>query len=63
MARHGDQIAALPMFWDKKGGLQVLMVTSRDTGRWVMPKGWETQGLSAGQQAGFRLFNMISQSR
>ncbi|GGG71687.1 NUDIX hydrolase [Salipiger pallidus] len=44
MVRHGDQIAALPMFWDRKGGLQVLMVTSRDTGRWVMPKGWEMDG-------------------
>jgi len=34
------QIAALPLLWDKKGRLRVLMVTSRDTGRWVMPKGW-----------------------
>lgn len=41
----GEQIAALPIHWDKKGKLQVLMVTSRDTGRWVMPKGWEMDGL------------------
>ncbi|EIE52488.1 NUDIX hydrolase [Salipiger aestuarii] len=41
----GEQIAALPLHWDKKGRLQVLMVTSRDTGRWVMPKGWEMDGL------------------
>ena len=38
------QIAALPLRWDKKGQVQVLMVTSRDTGRWVMPKGWEMDG-------------------
>lgn len=40
----GRQIAALPMHWDKKGRLSVLMVTSRDTGRWVMPKGWRMDG-------------------
>lgn len=26
-------------------GLQVLLVTSRDTGRWVIPKGWPMDGL------------------
>ena len=31
------QIAALPIHWEKGGKLRVLMVTSRDTGRWVMP--------------------------
>ncbi len=39
-----EQIAALPVRWDKSGKLRVLMVTSRDTGRWVMPKGWEMDG-------------------
>lgn len=38
------QTAALPIRWDKSGKLQVLMVTSRDTGRWVMPKGWLMDG-------------------
>ena len=38
------QIAALPILWDRKGRLRVLMVTSRDTGRWVMPKGWLMDG-------------------
>ena len=38
------QIAALPVHWDKTGKLRVLMVTSRDTGRWVMPKGWLMNG-------------------
>ena len=36
----GQQIAALPIQWDKSGKIRVLMVTSRETGRWVMPKGW-----------------------
>ena len=35
----GLQYAALP--WrEGKGGREVLLVTSRDTGRWVAPKGW-----------------------
>lgn len=38
--KFAKQIAALPMRRDKNGRLRVLMVTSRDTGRWVMPKGW-----------------------
>ena len=33
------QFAALP-FRAGPDGVQVLMVTSRDTGRWVIPKGW-----------------------
>ncbi|RVT83343.1 NUDIX hydrolase [Rhodobacteraceae bacterium CCMM004] len=40
------QIAALPIRWDDKGKLRILMVTSRDTGRWVMPKGWTMSGKS-----------------
>ncbi len=39
-----DQIAALPIRWDSKGRLRILMVTSRDRGRWVMPKGWLMDG-------------------
>ena len=35
-----DQIAALPMRVGKAGELRILMVTSRGTGRWVIPKGW-----------------------
>ncbi len=39
-----DQIAALPIRWEKNGKLRVLMVTSRDRGRWVFPKGWMMDG-------------------
>ncbi len=39
-----DQIAALPIRWDKADKLRVLMVTSRDRGRWVFPKGWLMDG-------------------
>lgn len=30
-----------------RGKVEVLLVTSRDTGRWVIPKGWPAQDLSA----------------
>jgi 8-oxo-dGTP pyrophosphatase MutT (NUDIX family) len=34
-----NQVAALP-FRRLNGETEVLLVTSRDTGRWVIPKGW-----------------------
>jgi 8-oxo-dGTP pyrophosphatase MutT (NUDIX family) len=44
MPEIGRQIAALPMRWKKDGTFQVLMVTSRETRRWIMPKGWTMDG-------------------
>ncbi|MDI7864813.1 NUDIX hydrolase [Rhizobiaceae bacterium n13] len=35
-----QQYAALCYRLKKKNGLEVLLLTSRDTGRWVIPKGW-----------------------
>lgn len=33
------QVAALP--WQKRNdAIEVMLITSRDTGRWVLPKGW-----------------------
>jgi 8-oxo-dGTP pyrophosphatase MutT (NUDIX family) len=29
-----------------RGRVEVLLITSRDTGRWVIPKGWPMQGLT-----------------
>lgn len=46
-----EQIAALPVRMDQKGKLRVLMVTSRDSGRWVMPKGWTMDGKKNWQAA------------
>lgn len=44
------QVAAL--CWRKvKGKKKVLLVTSRDTGRWIIPKGWPIDGLSAAGSA------------
>jgi len=38
------QYAALP--WRRKGKLEILLITSRETKRWVIPKGWPIEGLS-----------------
>lgn len=44
------QVAAL--CWRKaKGRKEVLLITSRDTGRWIVPKGWPIKGLSDVQSA------------
>jgi 8-oxo-dGTP pyrophosphatase MutT (NUDIX family) len=34
-----------------EGGVQVLLITSRDTGRWVLPKGWPIEDLAPHQAA------------
>ena len=39
--KSGDrQYAALPYRRSKKRGLEVMLVTSRETRRWIIPKGW-----------------------
>lgn len=44
------QIAAL--CWRKKrGGIEVLLITSRETGRWVIPKGWPMDGRASHEAA------------
>ena len=38
--------------WRPAGtGVEILLVTSRDTGRWVIPKGWPIEGLDPAQSA------------
>ena len=39
------QIGALPFRFDDEGGLRVLLITSRESRRWVIPKGWPVRGL------------------
>jgi 8-oxo-dGTP pyrophosphatase MutT (NUDIX family) len=39
------QYAALPYRRRADGIIEVMLVTSRDTGRWVIPKGWPIRGL------------------
>ncbi len=44
------QVAALPVR-RVNGMIEVLLVTSRDTGRWIIPKGWEIKGLKCHEAA------------
>ena len=54
------QFGALPYRQDESGELRILLVTSRDTGRWVVPKGnpmprhagWEDAAREAFEEAG-----------
>ncbi|MDY8107858.1 NUDIX hydrolase [Fulvimarina sp. 2208YS6-2-32] len=44
MPKRRRQTAALPYRLSSDGAFEVLLVTSRDTGRWVLPKGWPMPG-------------------
>jgi 8-oxo-dGTP pyrophosphatase MutT (NUDIX family) len=44
------QYAAL-CWREGEAGVEILLITSRDTGRWVIPKGWPMAGLSPEQAA------------
>jgi 8-oxo-dGTP pyrophosphatase MutT (NUDIX family) len=43
-AKPRRQYGAIPMRRTMDGGLQVLLLTSRETHRWVIPKGWPMAG-------------------
>ncbi len=38
------QYAALPYRITKPGVLEFMLITSRGTGRWIIPKGWPMKG-------------------
>lgn len=44
------QVAAL-CYRGGGSGLEVLLVTSRGTGRWIIPKGWPMEGLKSSEAA------------
>jgi ADP-ribose pyrophosphatase YjhB (NUDIX family) len=49
------QYAALP--WRRNGeGVEVLLITSRESRRWVIPKGWPIHGLKPGPSAAQEAF-------
>jgi 8-oxo-dGTP pyrophosphatase MutT (NUDIX family) len=45
------QIAALPVRRMPDGSARVLLVTSRETGRWIVPKGWPVKGMTRHEAA------------
>jgi 8-oxo-dGTP pyrophosphatase MutT (NUDIX family) len=44
------QYGALP-YRMSGNGLEILLITSRDRGRWIIPKGWPIAGLTSSQAA------------
>ncbi len=50
------QFAALPWRRDATGGVEVLLITSRETRRWVIPKGWPIKGKSSSKSAAQEAF-------
>lgn len=47
MAKHPrQQYAALPLAIGADGQRRVMLITSRETRRWVIPKGWAEKGIS-----------------
>lgn len=50
--RFSHQIAAVPIDLDEQRCAEVCLVTSRSTGRWIIPKGWPMKGLLDAEAAG-----------
>ncbi len=50
-ARDATQFAALPCRLNDEGKREVMLLTSRGTGRWIIPKGWPIKGLKPRQVA------------
>jgi 8-oxo-dGTP pyrophosphatase MutT (NUDIX family) len=62
-AKRGVQCAALP-FQERDGETHVLLVTSRETKRWVLPKGWTEKpghGAKQAQREAFEEAGIIGQ--
>jgi 8-oxo-dGTP pyrophosphatase MutT (NUDIX family) len=45
------QFAALPYRRRADATIEIMLITSRDTGRWLIPKGWPEPGLRPAQAA------------
>lgn len=56
MSKLHKQVAAAPLRISPNGKLELLLVTSRDTGRWVLPKGWPKRNLTSRRSARLEAF-------
>ncbi|HEY5798137.1 MAG TPA: NUDIX hydrolase [Bosea sp. (in: a-proteobacteria)] len=50
------QIAAMPVRRQDDGSTEILLVTSRTTRRWIVPKGWPIKGMTAPEAAAREAF-------
>jgi 8-oxo-dGTP pyrophosphatase MutT (NUDIX family) len=46
-----EQYAALPYRRRADGSIEILLVTSRGSGRWIIPKGWPAPGMTPCESA------------
>jgi ADP-ribose pyrophosphatase YjhB (NUDIX family) len=51
-----SQFAAVPWRRQAGGGVEILLITSRETRRWVIPKGWPIKGKSSAKSAAQEAF-------
>lgn len=51
-----SQFAAVPWRRDEAGEVEILLITSRETRRWVIPKGWPIKGISSAKSAAREAF-------
>lgn len=51
-----SQFAALPWRRGDSGEIEILLITSRETRRWVIPKGWPIKGKSSAKSAAQEAF-------
>ncbi|MDR3375701.1 MAG: NUDIX domain-containing protein [Ancalomicrobiaceae bacterium] len=51
-----QQVAALPLMVGENGERRVYLLTSRETRRWVIPKGWPMKGLRRHEAAAREAF-------
>ncbi|MBA2587968.1 MAG: NUDIX hydrolase [Alphaproteobacteria bacterium] len=51
---HGKQVAAL--CWRARPVLEVLLITSLNSKRWILPKGWPEEGLTLAENAAREAF-------
>jgi len=50
-----EQIGAL-CYREKNGRIEILLITSRGTGRWIVPKGWPVKGQTHAGSASIEAF-------
>ena len=51
-----SQFAAIPWRRDAAGEVEALLITSRETRRWVIPKGWPIKGMKSAKSAAQEAF-------
>ena len=54
--RDQTQFAALPCRISPDGAREVMLLTSRGTGRWIIPKGWPIKGLKPSEVAALEAY-------